>query len=46
VQILESVAKQPRDPDQINLMDDPAGGRNLGAEFNEVAGPGEIDADY
>jgi hypothetical protein len=42
VQILQSVAKQPRDPDQINL----AGGRNLGAAFNEAAGPGEIDADY
>jgi hypothetical protein len=46
VQILQSVAKQPRDQDQINLMGDPAGGRNLGAAFNEAAGPGEIDADY
>jgi hypothetical protein len=46
VQILESVAKQPRDQDQINLMGDPAGGRNLGAAFNEAADPGEIDADY
>jgi hypothetical protein len=46
VQILQSVAKQPRDQDQINLMGDPAGGRNLGAAFNEAADPGEIDADY
>jgi hypothetical protein len=46
VQILESVAKQPRAPDQINLMGDPAGGRNLGDAFNEAAGPGESEADY
>ena len=45
--LAESAAKQPRAQNELNLMF-AAEGRNLGAAFNEAAGPDENgeEADY
>jgi hypothetical protein len=44
--IAESAAKQPRAPDQLNLLFAQADGRNLGEAFNEAAVPGDLEVEY
>jgi hypothetical protein len=42
----ESAAKQPRAPDQLNMLIDQPEGRNLGDAFNDVASSQESKGHY
>jgi hypothetical protein len=44
--LAESAAKQPKAPDQLNMLAPPFDARNLGSAFDEVAGPGDSEHEY
>ena len=44
--LAESAAKQPKAPDQLNMLAPPFEARNLGASFNEAAEPRDSDVEY